>query len=183
MFKSFLAGLILALAIVAYLVFLAVDKGLIPANADGKPSNLERWIARTSLRATLDRVTPSASNPVPWSDANIEAGIKLYAANCTVCHGAANHSRSNIAAGLFAKPLQLAQDGVENHSAGVTFWEIKHGIRYTGMPAFGAALSDQQIWQLALFLKYMNNLPPRARRAWDRVRNPAALAPASPASP
>jgi hypothetical protein len=44
---------------------------------------------------------------------------------------------------------QLATDGVENDSEGVSFWKIKHGIRLTGMPSLGASLSDRQIgaWQ------------------------------------
>ena len=40
-------------------------------------------------------------------------------------------------AGLYQKPPQLAKDGVEDDPDGVTYWKIAHGIRLTGMPAFG----------------------------------------------
>jgi hypothetical protein len=39
------------------------------------------------------------------------------------------------------------------------------------MPAFGHTLSDTQIWQLALFLKHMDSLPPAPERAWRAVKS------------
>jgi mono/diheme cytochrome c family protein len=101
------------------------------------------------------------------------AGIKLYAQHCAFCHGTAagDPSATPLAKGEYPRPPQLATDGVEDDSEGVSFWKIKHGIRLTGMPAWSGALSDEQIWSLALFLKHMDKLPPRAQAAWTQVRN------------
>jgi len=125
---------------------------MLPANADGKPSRLERWAAQTSLRTTLEREAPKGPNPLPLDDANLIAGIKLYAANCAICHGASEGKPSNIALGVYQKPPQLVKDGVEDDPEGVTYWKVAHGIRFTAMPAFGKALEDRQLWQLTLFL-------------------------------
>jgi mono/diheme cytochrome c family protein len=182
MLRGFVVGIVVAIVVAVGVTFFAISNGLIPANADGKPSRFERWAARVSLRATLRREAPKAPNPLPSSEANIEAGIKLYGENCIVCHGARNHVPTNIAAGLFQRPPQLARDGVEDDPDGVVYWKIAHGIRYTGMPAFVNSLSDEQIWQLVLFLKNMSKLPSHAQRAWDELRNPVTLAPARPAS-
>src|SRR5579863_4813460 len=54
-------------------------------------------------------------------------------------------------------------DGVEDDPQGWTFWKIKHGIRWTGMPSWGHELNDQEIWTLALFLKHMDKLSPRQK--------------------
>jgi mono/diheme cytochrome c family protein len=51
------------------------------------------------------------------------------------------------------------------------FYAIQHGIRWTGMPSWTGALSDEQIWTLALFLKHMDKLPPAAQQVWQNVRN------------
>ena len=59
---------------------------------------------------------------------------------------------------------------------GETFWKIKHGIRWTGMPAWKDALSDQQIWTLALFLKHMDKLPPGPEATWRSIKIPKASA-------
>jgi mono/diheme cytochrome c family protein len=69
-------------------------------------------------------------------------------------------------------PPQLASDGVEDDPEGWTFWKIKNGIRWTGMPSWKGALSDQQIWTLALFLKHMDKLPPEPEATWRGVKMP-----------
>jgi thiosulfate dehydrogenase len=163
------------LSVVATLVvlglgaYLAIRAGLMPANADAKPGGLERWAARTSLKATLDREASRTPNPLPSTDANYAAGIKLYAENCAVCHGGFDAAPSNIAKGLYQHPPQLAEHGVEDDSDGETYWKIAHGIRLTGMPSFDGTLRDEQIWQLALFLKNMDALPPAPQRLWKAV--------------
>ena len=71
---------------------------------------------------------------------------------------------SPVAKGLYPRPPQLATDGVEDDPEGFSYWKIKHGIRWTGMPLWKGTLTDQQIWTLALFLKHMDQLPPAAEQ-------------------
>jgi thiosulfate dehydrogenase len=172
MIRGIIIGAIGIVVVAGLCVYAGVETGMMPANADGKPLKLERWAARTSLGATLRREAPTTPNPVPLNDANLQAGIKLYAQNCAVCHGGADGKPSNVAAGLYQKPPQLAKDGVEDDPEGVTYWKITHGIRFTGMPAFGATLTDQQRWQLSLFLKHMDSLPAAPEREWKGVKRP-----------
>ena len=113
------------------------------------------------------------------SDENLLAGMKLYVANCAVCHGVADGNATNVAHGLYQHPPQLASSGVEDDPPGVVYWKIKHGIRLTGMPSFGATLSDKQIWQLTAFLQHMDRLPPRLDSEWKRARVAETIAPAS----
>lgn len=173
MARGFGLGVVATLAALAFAVYLAVEAGLVPVNADAKPPHIERWMAGTSLHATLAREAPKTPNPVPLNDENLIAGIKLYAANCAVCHGAADAKPSNVARGLYQKPPQLAKDGVEDDPEGITYWKVAHGIRLTGMPAFGQELRDDQIWQLTLFLKHMDGLPAAPQRVWKAVKSSA----------
>ena len=178
MLKGFITGVIATVALLAIGTYVGVTQGLlIPANADASPPKLERWAAARSLHATLKREAPTQANPVALTDTNLLAGIKLYGENCAACHGAANAAPSTIAVGLYQHAPQLGKDGVEDDREGVTYWKVKHGIRLTGMPAFSATLSDQQIWTLALFLKHMDHLSPAADRAWKALKNPVAIAP------
>ena len=59
---------------------------------------------------------------------------------------------------------------VEDDPEGWTFWKIKQGIRWTGMPAWKDSLSDDQIWKITLFLKHMDKLPPAPQAAWQAVK-------------
>jgi hypothetical protein len=61
---------------------------------------------------------------------------------------------------MFPKPPQFFQEhGVTDDPAGETFWKAKNGIRLTGMPGFGASLSEQQLWQVSLLLAHADKLP------------------------
>jgi mono/diheme cytochrome c family protein len=65
----------------------------------------------------------------------------------------------------------LASEGVEDDTEGESFWKIRHGIRWTGMPAWKETLNDDQIWKLATFLKHMDKLPAAAQDVWQKVKN------------
>lgn len=170
---GFIAGVLAIIALAVLGGYLALQSGLIPANADAKPGGFELWAAGTSLHATLRRDAPKGPDPIPPTDANLTQGVELYGRNCAICHGTAagDASASPIAKGEYPRPPQLATDGVEDDPEGVTFWKVKHGIRLTGMPAWGTTLSDNQIWTVALFLKHMDKLPPGAQAAWSKVTN------------
>ncbi len=181
MIKGFVAGVAAVVVLGALIAYIGVTQGLlIPANADAAPGKLERWAANQSLRATLRREAPKQENPVANTVPNLLAGIKLYGDNCIVCHGGADGTASTIAMGLYQHAPQLGSDGVEDDPQGVVYWKVAHGIRLTGMPAFGANLSDQQIWTLALFLNQMDKLPPQADKAWRALKNPATPAKEQP---
>lgn len=170
-------GILLTLLVELIAGYFAVRAGMIPANADARPSKIETWAAKTSLRATINREAPKGDNPVAATPANLIAGMKLYATNCATCHGAADGKSSNIAHGLYQKPPQLASDGVEDDPAGVTYWKVYHGIRLTGMPSFAATLNETQIWQVTAFLQNMDHLPPQVNAQWRNVRIDEAIAP------
>ncbi|MBV9271770.1 MAG: c-type cytochrome [Candidatus Eremiobacteraeota bacterium] len=169
MLRGFLLGIVAVLVLLGAGGYVAVKNGVMPANADATPSALEKWMARSSLHATLAREAPKGPNPLPVTDENIIAGIKIYAEDCAVCHGDKSKKATAIAAGLYQKPPQLADDGVEDDPEGVTFWRVKHGIRLTGMPSYSRDLSDKQIWQVSMFLKHMDKLSPAAQQVWSKV--------------
>ena len=165
--KAFFGGVIATFAglgVAAYVIALA---GFFPVNADAKPSNLERWFARTALRAAIQRQAPKEPNPISPTDENLIAGIRLYKQNCAVCHGGFETSPSHIANGLYQRPPQLPKHGVEDDAAGETFWKIDHGIRLTGMPAYSKTLSEKQVWQITAFLQRMDHLPLAAQVVWE----------------
>jgi mono/diheme cytochrome c family protein len=176
---GFLGGVLFTTAIALLVGYLTVRAGALPANADAKPPPIERWIARTSLRAAIHREAPRAANPVPATDANLVAGMHSYVANCAVCHGVADAKETNIAAGLYQRPPQLAGHGVEDDPDGVTFWKIYHGIRFTGMPSYAGTLNTQEIWQIIAFLSRMDRLPTNVAGQWNRARIREAIAPAA----
>lgn len=171
--KSAAIGAVCAVVAGLLAFYAAVSLGLLPANADATPPKIEKIIARKALHAAIDRQAPRGPNPVARNDANLIAGIKLYAADCAVCHGAADGKASHIAEGLYQHAPQLAKHGVEDDEFGETYWKIAHGIRMTGMPSFLRTLSEEEIRMITLFLQNMHSLPPGPKKIWEAVPSAA----------
>ena len=74
---SFLAGIFFALVVLVLVGYVVVKAGLVPANADSKPTALERWVAKTALDAALERDTKGLKNPIQPSDENLITGVHL----------------------------------------------------------------------------------------------------------
>jgi mono/diheme cytochrome c family protein len=172
----FLSGVVFTLAFIAAAGYAAVVLGVASAGADAKPPALEKWAARTSLEAAMSREDAGYVNPLQPTDANLVAGVKLYGANCAVCHGAADGKPSTLSRGFYIKAPQLATDGVEDDPEKMTYWKLEHGIRFSAMPAFGATLSSDQLWQLTMFLARMDKLPAAAAAAWKKLPSSATHA-------
>jgi len=45
-----------------------------------------------------------------------------------------------------------------------SFYIIQHGIRWSGMPAWNKALTENQTWQVVAFLSHLEKLPPAAQK-------------------
>ena len=190
--RGFINGIVFTLAVILAAVIAGVWFGVLPSGADAKAFPLESWAAHRSLHASIARDTAGVENPLKPTDENLLAGVKLYGANCAVCHGAADAKASNLARGFYIAAPQLAKDGVEDDPENVTHWKLVHGIRFTAMPAFKTTLSDDDLWKLTLFLKNMDKLPPAVNTAWKQlpsvaratsaasVMNDASAADASP---
>jgi thiosulfate dehydrogenase len=138
---SFIAGvLILPLGIYLYLVF-----GRPPVATADNPFPLEAKIVEVPLKTRIHREMP-ATSPIPVTDANLNAGASIYEDKCETCHGIQNESIA-IAGTMFPQAPQLwarhknGAVGVSDDPVGETYWKVKNGIRLSGMPAYGKALS------------------------------------------
>ncbi len=167
--RGFFNGIVFTLALLVGAGIAAVFGGLVPAGADVTPPKAEEFAAQKSLHVTIARETQGLSNPIAVSDENLIAGIKSYGQNCAICHGAADAKSSTLAKGFYIKSPQLAKDGVEDDPDATTFWKLKHGIRFTAMPAFGGTLTDDELWKIATFVKHMDKLSPAADAAWKAL--------------
>jgi len=88
----------------------------------------------------------------------IAAGAHSYAALCAGCHLAPGVTHSQIRAGLYPHPPNLAQE--DPSDARRAFWIVKHGIKMSAMPAWGKTLDDRAIWDLVAFLRSMPQMSP-----------------------
>lgn len=104
----------------------------------------ERSIA---VRANKLHPPPNLNDP-----ALIRQGAGNYNAMCMSCHLAPGMADTELSKGLYPAPPNLSKQTVDAASA---FWVIKHGIKASGMPAWGKSMSDEYIWNMAAFLQQL----------------------------
>ena len=156
---KFIAGIVFTVVVIILAMLIYARGGHMAVNADATPSKLEQWAANSALDAAIEHQAPQPQNPVPKTDANLIEGMKLYAMNCAVCHGGLDRKRNVLGGAFYPTSPQILVEGPDDPEWHI-FFAIKHGVRMTGMPAWGKVMSDDQIWKITAFLKNINQLPP-----------------------
>ena len=82
-------------------------------------------------------------------------GAGQYAAMCANCHLAPEQTESKMRPGLYPKPPNLAEQRVDPRRA---FWVVKHGLKMSGMPAWGLGHDDATIWNIVAFVTRLPGL-------------------------
>jgi len=161
------------LGIIAFAAILGVTafiySGIYPMGADVPHNKLTYWLLETLreqsiARVSRDIVVPPLDNP----DLLLSGGAD-YNEMCSVCHLRPGILKSDMSLGLYPIPQNLSQtqNGHGNHEhddsdqvARRQFWIIKHGIKASGMLAWGLTHDDQRIWAMVAFLQKLPQLTP-----------------------
>ena len=86
----------------------------------------------------------------------IRAGAGNYDAMCAGCHLQPGVERSELSDGLYPSPPDLSRRRGADPAA--AFWVIKHGIKMSGMPAWGKSMQDEYIWGMVAFLRQLPDM-------------------------
>ena len=107
-----------------------------------------------SIAAGADRVdVPDLSD-----ESLIRAGAGNYDAMCVRCHLRPGLEGTELSRGLNPAPPDLGRRGIEDPAA--AFWTVKHGIKMSGMPAWGRHMEDHYIWGVVAFLQKLPGMTP-----------------------
>ena len=165
--RNFILGVIITLLVLigGGLVFALL--GFVPTNADSTPPRIETRLANTALDASMERHAPRLTNPMPPTDENLIEGMKIYTMNCSVCHGTLDNKPGLLEKSLYPPPPQVILEPMDDPE-----WHIYHavrtGVRYTGMPAWNKALTEQDMWKVTAFLARIEKLPPAVQDYWKK---------------
>lgn len=117
--------------------------------------------ARThSIRAHAQYLqVPSDLN----SSRRVSSGAAEYAEMCSQCHLAPGMEKTEISKGLYPAAPELARGDVL--SPAEQFWVIKHGIKFTAMPAWGPTHDEDLIWDIVAFVRRLPTLSSKQYRS------------------
>ena len=116
------------------------------------------WIiTRKLIEVVRDRSIAARARNVEVPDLREEQlvlkGAGQYAAMCANCHLAPEQQDSEIRPGLYPRPPNLTE---QRFDPKIVFWVTKHGLKMSGMPAWGVGHDDATIWSIVAFV---NKLP------------------------
>ena len=166
--RNFILGVVITMVGFVLLGLGAANFGLLRTSADATPSSLERRVMMNALDASVDRHAPHLDNPVLPTDENLIDGMKIYTMNCALCHGTLDNKPSPLEKSFYPPVPQLILDPLDDPEWHI-YYVVSTGARYTGMPSWRHALSDQDIWKVVGFLSRVEKLPPKVQEHWKNA--------------
>jgi mono/diheme cytochrome c family protein len=156
-----LAGL---LALVAMGAGAFIWSGAYNIAADDPHWPMTERVLETVRERSIEARTSGITAPDLDSEALIRAGAGNYDAMCADCHLEPGEDRTELSSGLYPAPPNLGRDRIDDSAE--AFWAIKHGIKMTGMPAWGRSMDDESIWGMVAFLR---QLPGMSESRYDEL--------------
>jgi mono/diheme cytochrome c family protein len=86
----------------------------------------------------------------------VAAGGGQYAEMCSGCHLAPGMKKTELSRGLYPRAPELRRESIL--SPAEQFWIVKHGVKMTGMPAWGVTHDDELLWDVVAFLRKLPEL-------------------------
>ncbi len=146
---------ITTLAIAAIIVVIGAAafaySGFIDVSASSSHNGFVSWLLATTSHASIERRSGNVDVPNLDDDSLVRAGVNDFDSMCAGCHGAPGQQPEAMGQGLNPSPPNLAESA-EHMTPAELFWVTKHGIRMTGMPAWGATHDDEALWPVVAFM-------------------------------
>jgi len=139
------------------IAYTIVRRGL---SARAEPSRAEQVLARTLRSLATPQAVRSQPNPVPASDEVLADALEHFADHCAFCHANDGSGDTTIGRGLYPKAPDMRLAATQSLSDGELFSIIEHGVRLTGMPAWGTGTpeGERESWSLVHFIRHLPKL-------------------------
>jgi mono/diheme cytochrome c family protein len=142
----------------------AVYSGAYNIAADDPHSRAVSWLAETVRARSIAARASNITIPSDLGDQKrVAAGAAEYDDMCSGCHLAPGMEKTEISKGLYPKAPEFSRGN--NLNPAEAFWVLKHGIKMTGMPAWGLTHEDNLLWDIVAFLQTLPNLSPEQYQA------------------
>ncbi len=156
---KFVWGILFTIVLLVILGLVTIYSGFVNVSALQGTSGVQKWVLSTTMETSVEKRAKKIEVPDLQDEEKIRMGGGAYIAMCEQCHGAPGWTQSELARGLDPEPPLLYQaEEAEEWDAAEMFWITKHGVKMTGMPAWGATHSDDKIWNMVAFLRKLPEL-------------------------
>jgi mono/diheme cytochrome c family protein len=127
-------------------------------SARGTPGAIEAAVAGRLRALAVPSGYSRLTNPVMANDESVANGMAHFADHCAQCHG--NDGTGAAMGKDMFPPTPDLQASARSLSDGTLFYVIEHGVRFTGMPAFGTDTleGEEASWHLVNFIRHLPKL-------------------------
>jgi mono/diheme cytochrome c family protein len=137
-------------------VVIVAAAALVTTGAYNVAADDPHWPATEALLATvLDRSIAARAADLAPPDlghaTRIAGGAGNYDSMCVGCHLSPGTEETELSRGLYPRPPSWRDLGTADPRE--AFWVIKHGIKMTGMAAWGESMDDRYIWGMVAFMR------------------------------
>ena len=117
------------------------------------------WVLEFGMRKSVETHSFGIETPALDDRALLERGAGHFQGGCAPCHGAPGVPPSPVAQQMLpsAPDLSKAAPTWKPHQL---FWIVKHGLKYTGMPAWPVLSRDDEVWAMVAFLVRLPSISP-----------------------
>ncbi len=139
--------------------FLFAWSGLFNPAASSGHWAVTDWFLHWALRNAVRTQALFIETP-PLDDPSLRlAGAAHYESGCAPCHGSPAEPRPAFAL-MMTPPPPLLAPRIRAWREAELFWIVKHGIKFTGMPAWPSQLRDDEVWAVVAFLRTLPEQTP-----------------------
>ena len=149
--------LLVALALAGFLV---AASGIIPIKASSGHWAITRWFLEFSMEQSISTYSLGVEAPSLDKEWLVLKGAGHYEVGCNPCHGNPKLPSPRIAQAMTPKPPYLPSV-VHEWDPEELFYIVKHGVKFTGMPAWPAQQRDDEVWAMVAFLRELPQLTPQ----------------------
>lgn len=158
---------LVAVAVVASLgLWVFLKQGL---SARAEPSRLEERVARVARGIATPSEARATENPLPATPESLAAAKEHYVEHCAVCHALNGSGETVFGENMYPRVPDLRSPETQSLTDGELHYIISEGVRFTGMPAFGAEESSEEIWELVPFLRRLPHLSEEELEELERM--------------
>jgi mono/diheme cytochrome c family protein len=153
------AGAVGILALFGAIGLVVVYTGAYNVAATEEHASFTRWAFDTTFQNSVERRAADVTLPQAVTSEMIATGAASYRSSCQHCHAGPGVGRAEWASGMRPRPPYLTEAAAEWDLREV-FWLVRHGVKMSGMPAFGPTHDEQAIWSIAAFVKELPAMTP-----------------------
>jgi mono/diheme cytochrome c family protein len=153
-------GTVIVLALLEFGALIGVIySGVYDVAADSPDVGIIARIAEATREQSIKARAAKVEVPDLSAPETVQQGAQLYDKRCAACHLAPGRAATGVHRGMNPPPPEFSNWSRAPGPKGA-FWVTAHGIKMTGMPAWGKTLSEQQIWSIVAFLQKIPKLTP-----------------------